>query len=250
MPHSNPLVIQDAGIFIGSLGSVIGAGFTAWQLYFAPGSRLKEAKRLIREISHTMNSLTDEDKVAIDAYIAQVSTGNQQETKCLLNTQQMLLQLAKYVPGLLSWSRIFTYLGVFRAQDHRAEVDEALAANPYLRFPWTDLARSTKLLLDECRKLHRAVQVVEFDNYTALRFIDPILFSNRLLTCYSAGTKRRHPLPQSLASYSRRQHPLHLPQFPALYNKRLRRYPLPQCLASSSNPQVCRCLIVPRNVCD
>ncbi|EPT00392.1 hypothetical protein FOMPIDRAFT_1016489 [Fomitopsis schrenkii] len=66
MNHTE-LVIDNASVFFGTLGAVITAGAAAWKLHFAHHFRLKEANDLIGRISQTIHTLTDDDKVAIDA---------------------------------------------------------------------------------------------------------------------------------------------------------------------------------------
>ncbi|EPT00390.1 hypothetical protein FOMPIDRAFT_1016487 [Fomitopsis schrenkii] len=141
MNYSPSDIIRDSGVFIGAIGGAIGAGAAAWQVYFAHHTRLREANRLIAQISEITDSLTEDDKAAIDAYIAEVSASNPQESRCLLDTQRMLARLAD-------------------AQARRTDVSRDLAANPLFNFPWSDLARSIKVLLRRCRDLHRSVQVV------------------------------------------------------------------------------------------
>lgn len=95
MNYSPSDIIRDSGVFIGAIGGAIGAGAAAWQVYFAHHTRLREANRLIAQISEITDSLTEDDKAAIDAYIAEVSASNPQESRCLLDTQRMLARLAE-----------------------------------------------------------------------------------------------------------------------------------------------------------
>lgn len=166
MNHTE-LVIDNASVFFGTLGAVITAGAAAWKLHFAHHFRLKEANDLIGRISQTIHTLTDDDKVAIDAYIARVSTTNQQETRCLLNTRQMLENLAEYAPDWLFCFRCLIDLGTgtHSTQTQRNKVDEALAASSFFNFPWSDLAQSIEVLLKQCRELHESVQVVHLSCY-------------------------------------------------------------------------------------
>lgn len=94
MNHSHPTVIQDFGIFIASLGAVISVGAVAWKTHFSHHRNMREAEALIDQISRMISTLSEEDKQAIDAYIAQVSAMNQPDTHCLIDTQQMLEKLA------------------------------------------------------------------------------------------------------------------------------------------------------------
>ena len=194
MPHSSSLIIQNASIFIGALASVLGTGVAAWNLHFAHSARLNEARRLIEQISHTVHSLTDDDKAAIDAYIAHVSAVNQQETRCLLNTQQMLSELSRYAPHMPSYPWNLIALGIGRAQVQHAAVNESWATHSSLQFPWTDLAQSIKVLLDECRDLHQSVQVLSHPSLhaagsAAQSSADPDAISDRPLMHWSIVAK-------------------------------------------------------------
>ncbi|KAI0724167.1 hypothetical protein C8Q72DRAFT_660558 [Fomitopsis betulina] len=139
MPH-RLTKIDDARVFFGIVGSLFGSGYTVWLTLVAPHrNRLRQAKKFIEEISQTVNALTEDDKIAIDKYIAQVTAKDAKNTGCLLDTQHMFEELEK-------------------AQKQHTAVSEELKAHPSIQFPWSDLASSILALLDQCRDLHRSVQ--------------------------------------------------------------------------------------------
>lgn len=96
MPH-RLTKIDDARVFFGIVGSLFGSGYTVWLTLVAPHrNRLRQAKKFIEEISQTVNALTEDDKIAIDKYIAQVTAKDAKNTGCLLDTQHMFEELEKY----------------------------------------------------------------------------------------------------------------------------------------------------------
>jgi len=88
-------VIDDVGSFISMITFLFGTGFTAWTCHFAHSTRLKQAEKILDDVTTFVNTLTEEDKRMIDAYIAEASVRRPSETQCLLNTEQIFARLAE-----------------------------------------------------------------------------------------------------------------------------------------------------------
>lgn len=132
-------VIDDVGSFISMITFLFGTGFTAWTCHFAHSTRLKQAEKILDDVTTFVNTLTEEDKRMIDAYIAEASVRRPSETQCLLNTEQIFARLAD-------------------VQDQQASISASLTGRSSFQFPWSDLAGSIYALVRECHDLKNSVE--------------------------------------------------------------------------------------------
>ncbi|KAH9920913.1 uncharacterized protein B0H18DRAFT_1022635 [Fomitopsis serialis] len=133
-------IIRNASTLSNILDFCTRRGLPSWRYFLTPPTtQLREAEEILQDIDAFLRNLSDEDKVKVDASIADVSTENASDAQTLMSIQQMLSNLDQ-------------------AMQRRQQLSATWAAHPLMRFPWTDLSRSIRTLVMGCVGLRVAVK--------------------------------------------------------------------------------------------
>ncbi|KAH9834122.1 uncharacterized protein C8Q71DRAFT_771253 [Rhodofomes roseus] len=168
-------------VTIGNIDSLLGIfrycarnGFAVWQYFLGPSAQLQRARSILENVGAFLMSLSDQDKENINKYVAEVSEQNPHELACILETEQMFAELVG-------------------AQQQHEQLSLHLAANPRLRFPWSDLAKAIFALVNSCLELQARVEVIPLISFPPLPLVSTI-FSHARSQTSAARARERYPL--------------------------------------------------------